>query len=119
MPAPAIPQKYAKINKGLNPVKRKTAITIAEKSHRCKGKFSNRLPPLIKVSTYVDLIWFSTSRKTKKYFEKFSNPGFAWIAFGIKIIAAKQIQKPKKWDMDSNSNSCIWVWFNCENLWKS
>ncbi len=56
MPAPAIPQKYAKINKGLNPVKRKTAITIAEKSHRCKGKFSNRLPPLIKVSTYVDLI---------------------------------------------------------------
>ena len=54
------------MNKGLNPVKRKTAITIAEKSHRCKGRFSNRLPPLIKVSTYVDLIWFSTRRTTKR-----------------------------------------------------
>ena len=90
------------MNKGLNPVKRKTAITIAEKSHRCKGRFSNRLPPLIKVSTYVDLIWFSTNRKIKRYFEKFSNQGFAWISFGIKTIAARQIQNHKKWDKDNN-----------------
>ena len=107
IPAPAIPQKYAKMNKGLNPVKRKTAITIAEKSHRCKGRFSNRLPPLIKVSTYVDLIWFSTRRTTKRYFEKCSSSGFDWIALGIKTIAARQTLKLKKWDMDSSSNSCI------------
>ena len=71
MPAPAIPQKYAKINKGLNPVKRKTAITIAEKSHRCKGKFSNRLPSLIKVSTYVDLIGSRLVEKLKNILKNF------------------------------------------------